>query len=74
MNELENTGTQQADRFLKKSQVAQLLQVTTRTVDEWMRRRLVPYYRVGRTIRFREEDVVAHLRTTCRVQARGGIT
>jgi excisionase family DNA binding protein len=43
--------------YLRKTQMAELLQVSVRTLDNWMARRLIPYIRIGRTIRFRRTDL-----------------
>lgn len=49
--------------YMTKSQTAAFLQVSTRTLDNWMRQRLVPYLRIGRTIRFRRSDLEGNLGT-----------
>jgi excisionase family DNA binding protein len=56
--------------FLNKKQVAEWLGVTVGTLDEYMRRGLVTYYKLGRTVRFRLEDLEEHLKSTCRVAGR----
>jgi excisionase family DNA binding protein len=43
--------------LLTKPQAAQLLQISIRTLDLWMRRRMVSYLRIGRTVRFRRSDL-----------------
>src|ERR1022692_1631850 len=48
-------------RILTKNQAAELLNITTRTVDEWMKRGLLPYLKIGRTVRFKEDDLMRHL-------------
>lgn len=35
----------------------------------WMRRRLVPYLKIGKTVRFDPIDLRQHLVTKCRVDA-----
>lgn len=37
------------------------LKVSGRTLDEWMRSGRVPYFKIGKTVRFRWADVIAHL-------------
>ena len=72
-----NNGNRFAsDRLLNKKQVAELLNVTPRCVDGWMSRGLLPYYKIGRSVRFRAGDVVRHLDETalvarCAAGARG---
>lgn len=51
-----------AKPYLTKLQVAELFQVTERTVDAWMERRLIPFIKIGRTVRFRIEDLESTLR------------
>jgi excisionase family DNA binding protein len=63
-------GTSMSGRFLKKHQVAEWLQVTTRTVDDYMKRGLLPFYKLGRTVRFNQQDVETVLRRTCLVGRR----
>ncbi|MFM8471830.1 MAG: helix-turn-helix domain-containing protein [Limisphaerales bacterium] len=50
-----------AERTLTKLQVAELFQVSPRTVDVWMSRGYLPHWRLGRSIRFRLRDVQEHL-------------
>jgi excisionase family DNA binding protein len=51
----------ESDPLLDKRQMAEWLKVSTRTVDQLMTRRRLPYFRLGRTIRFRLANVIAHL-------------
>ena len=37
--------------LLTKQQAAEYFGVTLRTIDQWMGRRLLPYYKLGRTVR-----------------------
>jgi len=53
---------------LNKAQAAEVLRVTKRTVDNWMRRGFIPYYRIGRMISFRREDLLKAIES-CRVPA-----
>ena len=39
-------------RFTNKLGVAQRYATSIRTVDNWMRRRILPYVKVGRVVRF----------------------
>jgi excisionase family DNA binding protein len=50
-----------ADEVLTKPELAKRLQLSTRTIDQWMRLRRLPYLKLGKTVRFRWSDVVAHL-------------
>lgn len=49
------------DSFLTKVQMAKILQVTVRTLENYMMQGWIPYIRIGRTVRFRLKDVNAHL-------------
>jgi excisionase family DNA binding protein len=60
--------------FINKVQVAKWLGVMVRTVDEYMRRHLLVYYKIGRTVRFKLEDLDEHLRNTCRVVGRSALS
>ena len=67
---IDGAGLDGAGCFLNKEQVAKWLGVTVRTLDDYMRRGLVPYYKLGRTVRFRQQDLEQHLKSTCRVAGR----
>ena len=56
-----------AERFIGKTEVAKRLNKTIRTVDNWMQRGLLPYYKIGRSVVFKWSDVESHLSQTCRV-------
>ncbi len=47
--------------YLTKIEVAQLFQLSTRTIDSWIAQGRLPYYRIGRTIRFRRSDIREYL-------------
>ena len=57
--------------YINKTEVARRLNKTIRTVDNWMQRGILPYYKIGRSVVFKWSDVESHLAQTCRV-ARGG--
>lgn len=49
------------DRLLTKEELAQYLQVTTRTVTIWIKKRRLPHYRLGcRRVRFKRSEIDAH--------------
>ena len=54
--------------FIKKREVARRLQTQVRTVDNWMKRGLLPYYKIGRSVSFKWSEVEEQLRDTCRVR------
>ena len=70
-----NTDTNQSpalpEGFITKVEVAKRLNKTLRTVDNWMKRGLLPYFKIGRSVSFRWSDVEAHLAQNCRVCKRG---
>jgi|GEM_PF-798981 len=53
--------------FISKPEVARRLGKTLRTVDNWMSRGLLPYYKIGRSVEFRWSEVQIHLAQTTRV-------
>jgi len=55
------------ERYLTKREVAALLGVSRRSVDNFMRRGWLVYHKIGRTVRFRMDDVNQHLNQTARV-------
>jgi excisionase family DNA binding protein len=57
MKGLEN----EANQLLTAAEVAQILKVTVRTVMTYKAKNLIPYYQVGRVLRFRMSDVQAHI-------------
>lgn len=46
-----------AESYLSKFEVATLLGVSHRTIDVWMVRRLIPYRKIGRTVRFNPAEI-----------------
>jgi excisionase family DNA binding protein len=55
------------DEILDKPSTAERLKISTRTLDQWMRAGRVPFLKIGKTVRFRWADVLAHLQDKCRV-------
>jgi excisionase family DNA binding protein len=56
--------------YIDKKEAARRLGIKTRTLDDWMRRRLIVYYKVGRSCRFKWSEIERHLAETCRVGGR----
>jgi excisionase family DNA binding protein len=56
-----------ADGFISKAEVAKRLGKTARTVEQWMRRGIIPYLKIGKgrraTVLFKWPDIEAHLKT-----------
>lgn len=53
--------------FIDKGEVGRRTQMRPRTIDDWMKRGLLPYYKLGRSVRFKWSEVEAHLAANCRV-------
>ncbi|MGD0251937.1 MAG: helix-turn-helix domain-containing protein [Verrucomicrobiota bacterium] len=55
-----------ADGFISKTEVARRLGKTARTVEQWMRRGIIPYLKIGKgrraTVLFKWTDIEAHLK------------
>ena len=49
--------------FIGKPEVARRLRKDVRTIDNWMKRGLIPYYKVARSVSFRWSEIEASLRT-----------
>ena len=49
-----------------KREVAEFCRVTTRTIEAWMKANRLSYLKIGRTVRFRMVDVIAHLERNSR--------
>ena len=58
--------------FIGKAEVARRLGKTTRTVDEWMSRGILPYYKPDRSVLFRWSDIEEQIVNKYRVQRRNG--
>ena len=56
-----------SDEILDKRELASRLKISTRTLDQWMRAGRVVFLKIGKTVRFRWGDVLAHLQHNCRV-------
>lgn len=45
------------DGYLTKDDVIRLLKISKRTLDNWTKRKILPYIRIGRTVRFQWSEV-----------------
>ena len=52
-----------SEGMLDKKELASRLKMTTRTVENWQRRGIIPYVKIGKIVRFCWADVLAHLKT-----------
>ncbi len=57
--------------FIGKGEAARRLSIGVRTVDRWMERGILPFYKVSKRVMFRWSEVQAVLEQNCRVN-RGG--
>jgi excisionase family DNA binding protein len=55
------------NELLNKKEVAARLKVTTRTIENWMQRGVIPFIKVKKVTLFVWDDVVAHLNKYHRV-------
>jgi len=55
-----------SDDILTKSQVAEWLQVTERTVEKWVSDGSLPAFRFGRSVRFFREAILKTIREQCK--------
>jgi excisionase family DNA binding protein len=60
-------STPAEEQFLSKAELALRLKKTERTIDHWMRRGWLPYYKIGRCVRFKWSEVEAQLQKNCRI-------
>jgi excisionase family DNA binding protein len=54
-------GLQGVSGYITKTQVAARMQVTLRTIDSWMAKGLIPFRKIGRTVRFDWDEVCEYL-------------
>jgi excisionase family DNA binding protein len=71
MNADTNQPSALPEDFITKVEVAKRLNKTLRTVDNWMKRGLLPYFKIGRSVAFKWSDVETHLANHCRVCKQG---
>jgi excisionase family DNA binding protein len=64
------TNVVPGEPYITKRDVAQRVGKTVRTVDGWMKRGLLPYYKIGHTVAFKWSEVEGHLAENCRVVLR----
>jgi excisionase family DNA binding protein len=55
-----NNEFAQDDNYITKKEMAARMNVTPRTIDSWMQKGLIPYRKLGRTVRFAWGEVSAH--------------
>ena len=55
------------EEYISKAEVARRLRKQVRTIDNWMQRGILPYYKIGRTVAFKWSEIEEQLARTCRV-------
>jgi excisionase family DNA binding protein len=55
------------NQHITKKEMAVRMKVTPRTIDAWMAKGLVPYRKIGRTVRFDWSEVREHLKLRSRL-------
>jgi excisionase family DNA binding protein len=61
MNKNDHPVERASDGLLGKRGLAPRLQISVRTVDEWMRKGRIPFLKIGKSVRFRLADVLEKL-------------
>jgi excisionase family DNA binding protein len=73
--ELQENGTATlagaAEPFIGKAEAARRLNCGLRTLDTWMERGIVPFYKISKKVSFKWSEIEAVLERNCRVD-RGG--
>jgi len=74
-NESQQAGTAanggEVEGFINKVETARRLNCALRTLDTWMKRGLIPYYKISKKVGFKWSEVEVALRENSRVN-RGG--
>lgn len=60
----------QTESYLTKEEAAKHLKISQAGLQKWMARRLVPYFKISRAVRFRRVDLDAALDRRFRVEAK----
>lgn len=55
------------ENFITKEEISKRLNKNPRTIRDWMRRGWLPYYKIGRSVRFDWQEVRTHLGRNYRV-------
>jgi len=64
----ESVGAQvEVEGLIDKSELGKRTGMRPRTIDDWMNRGILPYYKLGRSVRFKWSEIETHLATRCRV-------
>jgi excisionase family DNA binding protein len=55
------------DGYMKIGEASAYLNISQSTMNEWMARRIVPFFKISRAVRFRKSDLDAVLDSRFRV-------
>ena len=55
------------EEYIDKVEVARRLHKQVRTIDNWMARGILPYYKISRAVAFKWSEIEEQLARTCRV-------
>ena len=61
MNGIPENSKWPDEQYISKFEMARRMNVSTRTIEIWMREKRVPFAKIGRTVRFHWGDVREHL-------------
>ena len=64
---MQPNGHTNGEEFISKTEVARRLKKRTRTIENWMKQGLLPYYKINHSVAFKWSEIEAHLGKTCRV-------
>jgi excisionase family DNA binding protein len=58
------------EKFLTKAEVCARFGIAERTLNGWMKRRLIPFRKIGHVVRFVESEVEERINKDCRIGLR----
>lgn len=67
MRGIMNAQAPTSDTLKTKREAAHYLHIGPRTLDDWMKRKMVPFFKIGKVVRFRVSDLDATLEKKFRV-------
>jgi len=69
MNEIPDNSSRPDEQYISKLEMARRMDVSSRTIEIWMREEKVPFVKIGRTVRFNWGDIREHLSRQQRLNA-----
>lgn len=61
-DEMTNRNIKNEDALWTKKDAARFFRITTRCLENWMADGRVPFFKIGRTVRFRLSDILEHIK------------